>query len=414
LDKEQKKAYLDKYHREKEHGEKFWPDSIYKDLLVSFAIFLLLVGLTAFIGVANEPRADPSDSSYIPRPEWYFLFLFQMLKYIPPKLEWVGTAVIPTVAVLALLLLPFYDRSPFRYWKKRKFAIVSMTVVVLGMVALTIVGAATTPPEPTAGTAASTISDQIAAGQDLFSINCVNCHGPNGEGGEIIGVEGLEGRVIKAINSKDEMYTRDDQTLANIISYGQPDLGMTPFGKGYGGPLLTGDINSIVTFMRYSWDDRVELPTQTGNAIPTLAPDQVPSYDVYVAPIFKRNCVSCHRPGQKNNNYLMGSYQEVMTTGDHTPNVKPFDPNSNMLLMLQRQKIEAGGPMPPTHPLDPNLFQIIYRWIMGGAPQTADQANSATPVGGTLSPGSTPAQGGTPAPGATPSPAVTPAVSPTP
>ncbi len=62
MDEEHKKAYLEKYHRMKEHGEKFYPDAIYKDLLVSFGIFLLLVGLAAFIGVANEPRADPSDS----------------------------------------------------------------------------------------------------------------------------------------------------------------------------------------------------------------------------------------------------------------------------------------------------------------------------------------------------------------
>ncbi len=309
------------------------------------------------------------------------MFLFQMLKYFPGKLEWIGTALIPGIAVLALLLLPFYDRSPFRYWKKRKFAVVAMTVIVAGIVALTIIATVTTPPQAEAGTTANTLGEQIANGQDLYSINCVQCHGPNGEGGEIIGVEGLEGRVIKAINSKDEMYTRDDETLFNIISYGQPDQGMTPFGKGNGGPLLAGDINSIVTFMRYTWDDRSERPTESASAVPPLGPDQVPSYDVYVAPIFKRNCVSCHRPGQKNNNYTMGSYQEVMTTGDHTPNVKPFDLNSNMLLMLNRQKIEAGGPMPPTHPLDPNLIQIIQRWIMGGAPQTADQAKSATPVG---------------------------------
>jgi menaquinol-cytochrome c reductase cytochrome b/c subunit len=396
VDEEQKKAYLEKYHRMKEHGEKFYPDAIYKDLLVSFAIFLLLVGLAAFIGVANEPRADPSDSAYIPRPEWYFMFLFQMLKYFPGKLEWIGTAVIPGIAVLALLLLPFYDRSPFRYWKKRKFAVVSMTVIVAGIVALTVIATITTPPQEAAGSAANTLSEQIANGQDLYSINCVQCHGPDGEGGEIIGVEGLEGRVIKAINSKDVMYTRDDETLFNIINYGQPDQGMTPFGKGYGGPLLAGDINSIVTFMRYTWDDRSELPAESASAAPPLGPDEVPSYDVHVAPIFKRNCVSCHRPGQKNNNYTMGSYQEVMTTGDHTPNVKPFDLNSNMILMLHRQKIEAGGPMPPTHPLDPNMIQIIERWIMGGAPETADQAKSATPIGGTPAPGATP--NATPAP----------------
>ncbi len=56
---------------------------IYEDVLVTFAVFIILIMLATFVGVANEPKADPSDAAYIPRPEWYFLFLFQMLKYFP-------------------------------------------------------------------------------------------------------------------------------------------------------------------------------------------------------------------------------------------------------------------------------------------------------------------------------------------
>ena len=134
MNEEQKQAYLEEYKQEKEKGVKFYPDIIYKDLIVAFALFLLLVGLAIYVGVAAEPPADPSDSSYIPRPEWYFLFLFQLLKYFPGQIEWVGTVIIPTIAVLALLLLPFYDRSPFRHWKKRKVATAIMSIVVIGMV----------------------------------------------------------------------------------------------------------------------------------------------------------------------------------------------------------------------------------------------------------------------------------------
>ena len=96
------------------------------------SLFLVLVLIASFIGVKPEPPADPSDSSYIPRPEWYFLFLFQLLEYIPGQLEWVGTFLIPTIGVLALLLLPFYDRSPFRHWKKRKLAVIVMSAIVVG------------------------------------------------------------------------------------------------------------------------------------------------------------------------------------------------------------------------------------------------------------------------------------------
>ena len=380
MNEEQKKKYLEKYHREKERGVKFYPDIIYKDLLIAFAIFLLLVGLAIYIGVAKEPPADPNDSAYIPRPEWYFLFLFQMLKYFPGQLEWIGTTILPGIAVLALFLLPFYDRSPFRYWKKRKLAVSIMSLIVVGIVALTVIAAVTTPPQAEASSIADTISEQIIVGQDVYSIQCVECHGAEGEGGEVIGVEGLEGVVIKPINSQDEMYTRTDDTFFNIVEYGQPELGMPPFGLGYGGELPRGDINAVVTFMRYTWDDRAEVPVEAAaaSALPALGPDEVPSYDVHIQPIFKRYCISCHRPGKENNNYLMGTYEEVMTSGDHAPDIIPGDLNSNIILMINRQEIEAGGPMPPTRALKPDVIDIITRWVAGGAPQTPEQAAAAT------------------------------------
>ena len=158
MNEEQKQEYYKKYKKEKQKGVKFYPDIVYKDIIVSFGLFVLLIGLAPFVGVAGEPKADPSDTSYIPRPEWYFLFLFQMLKYFPGQLEWVGTAIIPTIAVLALILLPFFDRNPKRFWRKRKLAISVMTVIVIGMVALTVVAVMTTPAQEESGTLAGTIS----------------------------------------------------------------------------------------------------------------------------------------------------------------------------------------------------------------------------------------------------------------
>jgi mono/diheme cytochrome c family protein len=379
MNEEQQKAYLEKYKRAKAEGVKFWPDIIYKDLLVSFALFLLLIGLAMFVGVANEPPADPSDASYIPRPEWYFLFLFEMLKYFPGAIEWVGTVILPGIAVLALFLLPFYDKSPFRHWSKRRFAVGFMSFIVLGMVALTIMAAASTPPQEEIALADS-LSESIVLGEEKYGEFCVECHGADGEGGEIKGVEGLDGVVVKAINTQDEMYTRNDETMYAIIDYGQPGLGMPPFGVGYGGELTRGDIQNVVNFMRYTWDDRAELPqeAQQASAVPALAANEVPSYDVHIAPIVKRYCVSCHKPGKKNNNYLMRSYEEIMISGDHAPNIIAGDMTCNTVLMLDRQEIEAGGPMPPTKALKPELLDIFKRWIAGGAPQTAEQAAAAS------------------------------------
>jgi mono/diheme cytochrome c family protein len=377
MNEEQKKQYKEKYSQAKQNGVKFWPDIIYKDLVISIALFIILVILATWIGVAQEAKADPSDSAYIPRPEWYFLFLFQLLKYFPGSLEWLGTTVIPIIAVLALFLLPFFDRSSKRHWKSRPWAIGIMSVAVVGIIALTILAVVSTPPQEVTGTIASTVSEQILAGQDLYSVNCVECHGAEGEGGVISGVEGLEGFNMKAINTKDEMYTRDDPTLNEIVSYGQPDLGMTPFGRAYGGALGPSDIEAIVTFMRYTWDDRVELPKEVtaANVIPTVAPGQVPSYEVQISAIQKRYCVSCHRTGKKNNNYIMDNYEDTIKTGDHAPDLIAGDLLCNTMQMLNRvQGLEAGNPMPPTKALPAELVEIYKQWILAGMPNTAADA----------------------------------------
>jgi mono/diheme cytochrome c family protein len=377
VNEEQKKQYKEKYSQEKQNGVKFWPDIIYKDVVISFALFIVLFILATWIGVAQDPKADPSDSAYVPRPEWYFLFLFQMLKYFPGKLEWLGTTVIPIIAVLALFLLPFFDRNPRRYWKARPWAIGIMTAMVAGIVVLTILAVATTPPQEVAGTTAGTISEQIIAGQDLYSVNCTECHGPDGEGGVIQGVEGLEGFNMKPINSKDEMYTRDDATLSAIISYGQQDLGMQPFARAYGGALGPSDIDAIVTFMRYTWDDRMEVPQEVtaAGAIPTVAPGQAPSYEQQISAIQKRYCVSCHRTGKKNNNYIMDNYDNTIKTGDHAPNLIAGDLLCNTMQMLNRvEGLEAGNPMPPTKALPPELVEIYKQWILAGMPNTSAEA----------------------------------------
>ena len=79
MNDETKKQINQRYDRELQRGERFWPDSIFKDVIVSLAIFIVLVLLATFIGVENSPKDDPSDTAYTPRPEWYFLFLFKFL-----------------------------------------------------------------------------------------------------------------------------------------------------------------------------------------------------------------------------------------------------------------------------------------------------------------------------------------------
>jgi mono/diheme cytochrome c family protein len=385
MNEEHKKSILEKYKAALQKGERFWPDSIYKDLLVSFAIFVILILLATFIGVPGEPKADPNDTSYIPRPEWYFMFLFQMLKYFPGNLEWLGTTIIPGIVVLVLLLLPFLDKNPIRYYARRKFALMVMGIAVVAIVALTVVAFVTTPPQAEVAVA-GTLSEQIVAGQDLYSVNCVECHGADGEGGEVKGVEGFDGVVLAPINTKDLMYTFTDETLANIVAYGQQEKehAMPPFGRAYGGELSPGEIDYIVTFMRYTWDDRAELPPEAAaaSAIPALAAGEIPSYEVHIQALTKRYCLSCHRAGKENNNYLMDTYEDMLNTGDNAPVMAAGDANSLLLQLINGH--ESTDPktgktirqMPPTKLLKPEFIDMLTRWVMAGMPNTTAEAQA--------------------------------------
>lgn len=462
MNEETKKKINERYQRELARGERFWPDSIFKDLIVSLGIFFILILLATFIGVAPEAKADPADTSYLPRPEWYFLFLFKFLALygqIPVigKIEWLATVLIPGIGIGLLTLLPLLDKSPYRHYSRRIFALtvmatfildivlltvmaslpaapdaaelatsttlqaiagllipgVVLTVLValyafkrdiyqhssrrslpiwitvagsLAMVAMTVVVSARAGsyPRPEAEEVASTLVDQILVGQDLYSVNCMECHGDDGSVAIIEGVEGLEGEKITPINSTDVLYTITDSAMYEVIAYGRPNAGMPPSGKTYGGELSRSEIDHMITFMRYMWDDRFELPADALKPLfPPLAEGEVPSYEVHIQPIVKRYCISCHRAGKDNNDYLMTTYEEILTTGENKEkNIIAGDPESYFLLTIQGTPImhpenpseEMIGVMPPKGNLKPDAIDAFIRWIMNGMPETAEDA----------------------------------------
>ena len=91
--------------------KKFYPQQVFKDTMAIFIAFAILFMMAVAVRVPLEQLADPTDTSYIPRPEWYFLFLFQTLKLFDGPLEVIGSVVLPGLAVLLLILVPFIDRS---------------------------------------------------------------------------------------------------------------------------------------------------------------------------------------------------------------------------------------------------------------------------------------------------------------
>jgi mono/diheme cytochrome c family protein len=171
MNEKEKQEYLESYKKAKKKGVPFFPDVLYKDAIVALLVFIILVALAYFVGAPLEERANPADTSYTPRPEWYFLFLFQLLKYFPGSLEVVGVVVIPTLVIIALALLPFWEGSPKRHFLNRPL-ITGLTVLgVAGIVFLTLQSVREAPPP-----AEATGGDPISA---LYVENCAGCHGPN-------------------------------------------------------------------------------------------------------------------------------------------------------------------------------------------------------------------------------------------
>jgi ubiquinol-cytochrome c reductase cytochrome b subunit len=130
--------------------KKFFPEQVFKDTVAIFVTFAVLFTLAIAVRVPLERMADPTDTTYIPRPEWYFLFLFQMLKLFEGPLEVVGTVILPTLAILALLAAPFIDRGRMLRVRQRGFAIGIVLLAAIGWGGLTGAAIRSTPPQSAA------------------------------------------------------------------------------------------------------------------------------------------------------------------------------------------------------------------------------------------------------------------------
>jgi ubiquinol-cytochrome c reductase cytochrome b subunit len=173
---------------------KFYPEQVYKDTIGFAAAFLILFLMAVFVQLPLEKLADPTDTSYIPRPEWYFLFLFQMLKVFKGPLEVVGSTVLPGIAILVLFCIPLIDRGPMIRLGKRIFAISFATLAALAWGGLTTAAVLTTPKNPVGGRSASFDAAQLRDWQRLTpaelsgltyfrSENCISCHPGAGKKG---------------------------------------------------------------------------------------------------------------------------------------------------------------------------------------------------------------------------------------
>lgn len=190
MDARQKEQYLREYSILKNQGKPFFPYAVFKDSAMAALVLVVIIVMALVLGAELGPKADPTTTTYTPRPEWYFFFLFELLRVIkPPELVFLATMGIPTVCMVLLILLPFFDRGPERHPLRRPIATIAGITTIGAMAYLTLLGAlAGAPTEIDLEVQASTPQERLTLerGRSVAaSSGCLACHkiGENGNAG---------------------------------------------------------------------------------------------------------------------------------------------------------------------------------------------------------------------------------------
>ncbi len=191
MNRQEKEEYLREYEVMKKKGKPFFPYAIMKDSTMAVIVVALIAFMSLYLGAEQGPRADPTTTTYVPRPEWYFFFLFELLRIIkPPELVPIATIGIPTIAMVLLLLLPFYDRNPERNPLKRPIATTAGVLTIASMAFLTFLGAnAGSPTQIDIEVAPEYEAGKLVAAES----GCLACHafahnGNHGPGPELTAI----------------------------------------------------------------------------------------------------------------------------------------------------------------------------------------------------------------------------------
>ena len=174
--------YQREYAAEKAAGKPFW-SSLLKDAVVGLAVVIAVVVIASILGAPLEEPADPNATAYVPRPEWYFLDMYQLLWYITGPLEPLLIFLIFTGGAALFVLVPFIDRGRARHPAKRPAAVAGGLAVVAGVVIFTYMGAIAGPSVPVIpATEGMTVTD--LSGLAVFNDQgCASCHTVRGLGG---------------------------------------------------------------------------------------------------------------------------------------------------------------------------------------------------------------------------------------
>lgn len=198
--------------------EPFFPNFLLKEWIVGSLFLVAFIIWIIFNPVELSDVANPADSSYTPMPDWYFYFLYQLLKYFPGNVVWLGSVVLPGIAATLLALAPWLDNSKVRHPFKRPVATTAMMVSLLLMIWMTYEAhvqheehlAAQPKKQSTADMPAdTTIVDANDPGAKIFATSCAGCHGAD--------LKGQIGPFLVGVGNK-----MDEAKLVDTITKGFP------------------------------------------------------------------------------------------------------------------------------------------------------------------------------------------------
>lgn len=184
MNRRQREQYLREYSVLKNQGKPFFPYAVTKDSVMAAVTLGVIILMAVLLGAELGPKADPTTTTYTPRPEWYFFFLFELLRVVkPPELVFLATVGIPTICLVLLLLLPFFDRGPERHPLRRPIATTAGIATIFAMGYLTVLGAIAGSP--------TEIDMEVAPRHEqgkevMASSGCLGCH-KVGENGNALG-----------------------------------------------------------------------------------------------------------------------------------------------------------------------------------------------------------------------------------
>lgn len=183
-DPEYPEYYRKAYARSKGAGVRFYPDLTTKDIVVGTTVIIVIVLLAIFAGAGLEPPADPTDSAYVPRPEWYFLPFFQLLKLFPGSMESIVAVGVPAALIILLIALPFVDRGSRRGFGRRPFARLSLIALLGSTTVLLAAAFMEEKPDAIAPEVGRPLTTVERSGKAIYATSqCGSCHAINGKGG---------------------------------------------------------------------------------------------------------------------------------------------------------------------------------------------------------------------------------------